>query len=130
MDMIEANESKQLQHSIDSDAHEIALELVKQLITLSSGVLALSATFIGQFRTESIFLQIVLMVSWISLALAVFFGLQTISAIVKSRLNSDFDWSTGEGKAYASASKYCFVAGLMFFAGFAFFSLVTARLCP
>jgi hypothetical protein len=113
-----------------SDAHKIALELMKQLITLSSGILALSATFIGQFKTESLILKIVLMISWISLALAVFFGLQTISAIVKSRLNSDFDWSTGEGKTYASASKYSFLAGIIFFAGFAFSSILNVSPCP
>ncbi len=33
----------------ESDAHKIALDFAKQLITLSSGVLALSATFIKDF---------------------------------------------------------------------------------
>ena len=113
MDMTTEISSENEITSESSDAHEIALELMKQLITLSSGVLALSATFLREFRLESSYLKIILILSWTFLALAVFFGIQTISAIVKSRLNSDFDWSTGDGKKFASGSKYSFILGLI-----------------
>ncbi len=113
-----------------SDAHVIALELMKQLITLASGVLALSATFIDAFRTQEPGLMALLAVSWISLAAAVLAGVQAISAIVQSRLNPDFDWSQGAGRNYASASKYAFVAGLIAFALFAFLSLLSSEPLP
>ncbi|MGC2419002.1 MAG: hypothetical protein WA434_14770, partial [Candidatus Acidiferrales bacterium] len=38
----------------DSDAHQIALELMKQLITLASGIVALSATFIEKLGLNPI----------------------------------------------------------------------------
>ena len=107
-----------------NDAHKIALELLKQLITLSSGVLALSATFIKEFASVPIYLIIVLIVAWACLIASILFGLQSISAIVKSRLNPDFDWSEGTGKWTAAASKYAFVAGISFFALFALLFLV------
>jgi len=113
-----------------TDAHEVALELMKQLITLSSGVLALSATFIREFRIEQCGHKILLVLAWLSLSLSVFFGIQTISAIVKSRLNGDANWSTGEGKRNASGSKYCFLLGLVLFAAFALLSLGSPGTSP
>jgi hypothetical protein len=118
------------QETVSQDAHKIALELMKQLITLSSGVLALSATFMEEFQSPSWALLAILVASWLCLAASVFFGLQTISAIVKSRLTPDHDWSTGIGKTYAAGSKYCFVAGLALFALFAFISFITPNPCP
>ena len=102
---------------------DTALELMKQLITLSSGVLALSATFISEFATSSFILIAVLGVAWLALIFAVLAGLETISAIVKSRLSEDYDWSEGYGKRVAQVSKYSFVIGLALFASFALFTL-------
>jgi len=103
---------------------DTALELMKQLITLSSGVLALSATFIGEFATSSFILIALLAVSWFALVVAVLAGLETISAIVESRLSEDYDWSEGYGKRAAQLSKYSFVLGLGLFATFALVTLV------
>lgn len=104
------------------DAHTVALELLRQLITLSAGVLALSATFIGQFQSTSGCRLLVLFLAWALLASSVFFGLEAISAIVQSRLRNDEAWSKGEGRRYGLLSKYMFVAGL---AAFALFALLT-----
>ena len=111
----------------DNDAHKIALELMKQLITLSSGILALSATFIANLHTRSAPMLAVLVASWVCLVASVFFGLETISAIVQSRLAPDVaDWSTGVGRINAKVSKYTFVAGLFLFGLFAFLVLTTS----
>ena len=70
------------------DAHQIALELMKKLITLASGVVALSATFLEKMEAD--FFHIALLgSSWIALVVSIFCGLQTISAIVKSRLTPE-----------------------------------------
>jgi len=107
----------------DIEAHKVALELMKQIITLASGVLALSATFLEKLSSMSFLLLIVLAVSWLALLVSVFFGLETISAIVKSRLDPDYQWSKGYGKDSARISKYTFVGGIALFALFAFLSL-------
>jgi hypothetical protein len=111
----------------NSEASEAALEFTKQLITLSSGVLALSATFIDKLGTTSIFLLFVLASSWIVLLGSLFFGLQTISSIVKSRLTKDDEWSKGYGQTSARLAKYGFVTGIALFAVFAFWSLTTPK---
>ena len=121
---IEPEELKQTNRN--GPAADTALKLMKQLITLSSGVLVLSATFIGNFSTASALLLIVLVVAWVLLTIAVLAGLETISAIVKSRLFPEHDWSRGRGQTTARFSKYCFVTGLAFFAIFAFLTLFTA----
>ena len=102
---------------------DTALELMKQLITLLSGVLALSATFISEFATSSFILIGMLGAAWLTLVVAVLAGLETISAIVKSRLSEDYDWSEGYGKRTAQLSKYSFVLGLFLFATFALVTL-------
>jgi hypothetical protein len=93
---------------------------MKQLITLSSGVLALSATFVTRITdATNRWTLVILGAAWLALALSVVAGLQTISAIVKSRLDGNDKWSTGYGKGAAMVSKYAFVAGLGLVAAFA-----------
>jgi hypothetical protein len=108
-----------------TNADEAALELMKQLIALASGVLALSATFIGELAAQTIYLIIVLALAWLSLLVSIFFGLETISAIVKSRLDSNDEWSKGRGKNTARISKHTFTTGIGLFAIFAFVSLIS-----
>ncbi len=112
---------------VRNDAHEVALDFAKQLITLSSGVLALSATFIRELPAATLVQLVLLALSWIALAVSVYGGLQTISAIVKSRLNFDDAWSTGAGKRYATTSKLAFLVGVVLFAAFAFSLLLMSR---
>lgn len=107
----------------NSKADEAALELMKQLITLASGVLALSAAFIDKLpKTPKPFLSI-LILSWLSLIAALFFGLRTISTIVKSRISNDHEWWRGKGRSYGRTCRYSFLAGIGLFAAFAFISL-------
>ena len=109
--------------STDSRADNAAIDLVKQMITLSAGVLALSATFLEKAGAIPTALLIVLAGAWLALILSVFGGIQTLSTIVKSRLNADDGWSKGAGKRYARLSKYGFLVGLSLFAVFAFILL-------
>jgi hypothetical protein len=101
------------------DAHAVAVDLMKQLITLASGVLALSATFLEKFKPLSTLQMVAVALSWLLLLLSAFFGLETISAVVKSRLESDVNWSRGYGLRCAKATKYLFVSGIACFAFFA-----------
>lgn len=95
---------------------------MKQLIALASGVLALSATFIEKLIAHQWALIVLLCVSWAALVISVLFGLETISAIVKSRLEDDDEWSRGYGQKSARTCKWTFVAGLALFAVFAILS--------
>jgi hypothetical protein len=112
------------------DAHQVALELVKQLITLSSGLLALSATFIDKFRDPFNSTMFLLVGSWLALIVSVSCGIDTISVIVKSRLRPEMDWSEGRGKMSARLSRYGFVVGLALFAIFALTSYVGSHQAP
>jgi|SRR5260370_22967472 len=107
-------------------ADEAALELMKQLITLSAGVLALSATFIDKLPRGPSYTLGALLVSWAALVVSIYCGLKTISVIVKSRLASNDEWSKNEGRRYAIWCQNCFLAGITIFAFFAFLSLA----CP
>jgi hypothetical protein len=96
---------------------------MKQLITLASGVFALGAAFVDKLpKTPKYFLAF-LFLSWLALITSLFFGLSTISAIVKSRLGSDDEWSTGKGRTYGRISRFRFLVGIALFATFAFISL-------
>jgi len=103
---------------------EVALEFTKQLITLSSGVIVLSGTFIEKIADLELLLIILLGLSWIILLVSIFCGLETISAIIKSRLDNNDNWSTGYGRTSAQLSKYCFTAGISFFVVFAIISIL------
>jgi hypothetical protein len=107
----------------DNRADTAAIDLVKQLITLAAGVLALSATFLEKIEPLSQGVLFILGAAWLLLIISVFGGIQTLSAIVKSRLNGDNLWSKGKGRNYALTSKYGFLLGIALFALFAFFLL-------
>lgn len=107
----------------DRRADAAALDLVKQLITLASGVLALSATFLEKLGPLSPISLLLLAAAWLALIVSVLGGIQTMSAIVKSRLKSDDEWSRGTARNFALASKYGFVTGITLFVVFAFLLL-------
>ena len=116
MDLTQGND--ETEQDTSDDAHQIALELMKQIITLASGVVALSATFLEKLHIETLSM-LILGLSWAALVVSILYGLQTISAIVKSRLNANREWSRGRGQNYARISKYAFVVGISLFALFA-----------
>jgi hypothetical protein len=103
-------------------ADDISLDLIKQMITLSSGVLALSATFIEKFATPRLNLIGLLAVAWLLLLLAVYAGVQAMSAMVQVWAHPEFDWVRDQLIRYARTSKYCFAVGIACFAVFAFSS--------
>jgi len=104
----------------DSRADSAAMSLIKQMITLSAGVLALSATFLEKISSLPVWLLLILAGAWLALMLSVFGGIQTLSIIVKSRLNRDDNWSKNSGRRFAQLSKYGFLVGIGLFAVFAF----------
>ncbi len=103
----------------NNDAHQIALEWIKQIITLSSGIIVLSATFISSIFTQLNWSIWLLIASWMLLLSSIIFGLNTISAITYSRIHQDDSWSSGKGKNYAKAAKGLFLAGISMFVIFA-----------
>lgn len=111
---------------VKNDAHVIALELMKQIITLSTGLIGLSAAFVASILSKlSIISLILLVITWIVLLVAILLSLETVSAIVQSRLNSDISWSRGKSQLLAKVSKYLFTAGIAIFAAFSVVTVLT-----
>ena len=108
----------------DRGASAAALELLKQLITLSSGVLALSATFVDKLFRPVWWLTLVLALCWVLLIAALIFGLQAISAMVQSLRLPEGDWAEGNTRKLATACKWAFVGGMVLFA---LLALLTAQ---
>ena len=109
----------------NNSASDAALDLLKQLITLASGVLALSATFLGKFGSFNALSIGALSLSWFTLMICVGAGLQAISAIVKSRMDDTDAWGSGYAKKAGQISKWCFGIGIFLFVIFASLSLST-----
>jgi len=103
----------------NNDAHNVALEWIKQIITLSTGVIALSATFMTHILKTPNWTVWLLILSWILLLLAIILGLETISVITNSRIHQNNDWTSESGRKKAKAGKYSFILGICFFALFA-----------
>jgi Na+/H+ antiporter NhaC len=101
----------------------VAIDFAKQLIALAAGVLALSGTFITKIAAQSLLLLFVLAASWVLLLVSIFCGLQTMSAIILSRLHHDEEWSRGRAKHFASVSKWTFFVAVAVFALYAFLSV-------
>lgn len=109
----------------DADgAAQVALEYIKQIITLASGILALSGTFIEKLVKDISYPTILLLASWLLLLVSVYYGLATISTIVKSKLKNDQEWATGYGKRCATICKMTFIAGIAVFLIFVSWSLI------
>jgi hypothetical protein len=110
-----------------SKALDIALELIKQLITLSSGILAISATFLPKINEISILSFIILAVAWLALILSIIAGSHTISIMVNSQINGDMEWYSGSGQLYGKACKWLFIIGLATFTIFAISMIVSGQ---
>jgi hypothetical protein len=101
------------------DAHKVALEWLKHLITLCSGVLVISATFVRALFEEPSWTLIILLVSWGLLIASIITSLDTISRITGSRINNDRAWAGEPGRRLAAAARFCFISGITAFAAFA-----------
>lgn len=66
-------------------AYDFAQDLVKQLITLATAIIALSITFLKDFATDSPpAARNLLAISWIAYILVVFFGIWALMAMTGS----------------------------------------------
>jgi hypothetical protein len=97
------------------EASHVAVEWVKQLITLSSGIIAVSAAFLYQVKDLSWYFFIPLVISWGLLLISIIYGLNTISGIVGFHLDNLHDWSEGTCKTNAIICKHAFISGICFF---------------
>ena len=80
-------------------AFDFALETTKQLITLSTALIAISITFKSNFSNEGN--QMFLLFCWIALFISVFFGIITLMA-----LTGTLEKSTEESKNQVKLSIY------------------------
>jgi hypothetical protein len=102
---------------------QAALEFLKQIIALASGVLAISATFIEKFWTPKWQLQGLLSLSWLLLVTAILAGLQGLSSLVQVLRRPDLGSSTIAARNWARLSKWTFIVGI---AGFCLFAFLAA----
>lgn len=109
---------------INKDAADVALEWVKQVITLSSGIVALSATFLNKLGSYPNCILFFLIFSWVCFITSILTGLELFSTIVQSHLKKNNNWSEGIGLAYARACKYLFISGVIIFCLFALLSVL------
>ena len=98
---------------------DTALELIKQIISLSAGIIALSGTFLKDMLKQVTPTIYLLFLSWFVLILSIVFGLNTISIMVTSTLSDNLNWYKDEGKYSGRACRWLFVAGIIFFMIFA-----------
>jgi hypothetical protein len=104
-------------------ANEIAIEALKQLLTLASGVLALTITFIKDAldtsRSKASYTFLV-PIAWCLLALAIWTGWVAIpDACRKMTLKSDYVFESGRPRVLAKIAQSSFLLGLILLTVFA-----------
>jgi hypothetical protein len=112
-------DKEEIQVPTNDKALSTALEMIKQIITLDAGILALSATFIPSLSKYSIISFICLVANWICFITSIICGINSISAMVRSQIDNDNKWNEGCGKNYALVSKITFVFGFCILVAFA-----------
>lgn len=105
-------------------ASNTAVDYLKQLITLASGVLVFSAAFIGDFKAHGFWSYLSLGTSWMLLCLCLVCGLWSMAIIVKSSIDENDNWAEGRGRTLSRISRVSFAIALFTFAVFAFISYV------
>jgi hypothetical protein len=73
-------------------AQESVRDLAKLLISLSSGVIALSATFAEKLSLGVGLVVVVLHLAWIVLVLSIFFGVQALSTLAHAQETGAVEW--------------------------------------
>jgi hypothetical protein len=102
-------------------AMDIAIDLVKQLITLASGVLALSATFLPNVKNLSVVGSVILLLAWLTLITSIICGIQSISNFIPDIKDNTQDWIEGKSQKYAKCCKILFILGIVLIIGFAIY---------
>jgi hypothetical protein len=111
-----------------TDAHLIALEWLKQIITLSSGIIIFSGTLVGTIVDKPNWSFYILGLSWLLFLPAIIFSLETISTIISSRIHDDTSWTQGAGRRMGAITKICFVGGIILFVIFATINIIIIAL--
>lgn len=117
--------------SDDQAARDTALELLKQLITLSAATLALSATFLEKIPSAGSRALWLLGLSWAFLVLSLVCALQAISNMIQRLRRPEIgNWAEGGTKVFARIAKLSFVVGLLALAAFAVATAVGSSSTP
>ncbi len=111
----------------ESQLRTAILELLKQLIGLAAGVIALSAAFADKLAPHFGVAAGGLGASWLMLIASLFFGLQAMSALVKSLKEPDFSWAADALRRNARLSKDFFLFGIFLFAASASWTMAVDR---
>jgi hypothetical protein len=104
-------------------------EFLKLLISLASGVLALSVTFVAKFLEGSGWAVFILFGSWILLAFSIYFGIRSLTILTRCIMNdTEMWWNQVVGSA--RYCWWCFLGGivcLIIFAGVVFWINLTIQ---
>jgi hypothetical protein len=78
--------------SDDNPGQESARELAKLLISLSSAIIAISATFVEKHTARVSYLVILLPIAWILLLVSLFYGIKSLIAFVNAQQTNSSNW--------------------------------------
>jgi len=97
------------------DAVYLTQDITKQIITLTTGVLALSATFVKIFITSSPENFIILIFAWSLLTFSIIAGLFTLSSMVNNLKNNKYEPFSIYTTIPAITQWICFILGFILF---------------
>ena len=97
------------------DAVYLAQDITKQIITLTTGVLVLSATFVKIFITSSPDYFIILISAWSLLTLSIVGGLFTLSSMVNNLKNNKYEPFSKHTTIPAITQWISFILGFILF---------------
>lgn len=85
-------EDNSAQNSQVPPAQDLTKDLIKLLISLASGVIAISAAFIEKLSTGVGFSIVTLYLAWVSLVVSIFFGVKSLSKLVHAQQTDANNW--------------------------------------
>ena len=97
------------------DSIKIVQDITKQLITLASGILALSATFLRSIVGSSPTAICLICTSWILITASIVFGILTLSSLVNKLKNNKYEPFATPTTIPAIIQWVTFIAGITFF---------------
>ncbi|MFA4819957.1 MAG: hypothetical protein WC613_03275 [Candidatus Aenigmatarchaeota archaeon] len=106
------------------EALKSAESLSKQIMTLSTGIIVLSATFLKDFFSKPIHLEI-LGASWIFLSISIILGLLSLGAIIDNMNRHKYDIHEGHARKMTLIQEIAFFLGII---GFWVFALLNMNL--
>ncbi len=95
----------------------------KQIITLSTGSIVLTATFLDKIVGDSLSYKGYLICSWVSFSLAIVFGLLVLGAIIRNSNNNECDVYKNNTRWLSLFQYFSFLIGLVAFWIFALLNL-------